>query len=155
MSAFRAKPRRSLRQELVSLVLLLVIPVSLALAFPYASIGFMALPAPAEPVPHCAFVELSTKQERAALVAARSAWRVDARSVRGMRLELSGGELPATPMSRVLPTRAAGSVGLRSTGYAPALLPPAVGAAAPTQLPAIEEDPVTPAFSREELLKID
>ena len=155
MSAVCARPRRSVRHEVVSLTLLLSIPVSIAFVFPYSSLGFRPSPAPAASVPHCAFVELSEKQEHAALVAARSAWRVDARGVKGMRLELSGGELPPTPMVRVLPTRVADSAGLRSTGYAPELLPPSVGAASPRQLPAIEEEPVTPVFSREELLQID
>lgn len=155
MSAFRARPRRSVRQELVSLALLLAIPVALAIGFPYASIGFRAKPETAASVPHCAFVELSEKQERAALVAARSAWQVDARGVRGMRLELSGGELPPTPMARVLPTRTADAADRRLPGYVPNLLPPSVGAVAPVRLSASEEEPTMPAFSREELLQID
>ena len=131
MSAFRVRPRRRLRQELVSLALLLAIPVALACTFPYAAIGFRASPEPEESAPHCAFVELSAQQERKVLAAARSAWQVDARGVRGMRLELSGGELPPTPMARVLPVRAEGSAVRRQTGYAPDLLPPSVRAPKP------------------------
>lgn len=155
MSSLRAQPRRRLRHEIISLVLLLVIPVSILLAFPYEAIGFRAAPPRGARSPSCAFISLTADQERAALKVARSAWQVDAKGVKGLRLELSSGDLPSTPIARVLPVRAPQEAIRRTVGFAPNLLPPSTGAAAPVKLMSDKELPRGPVFPRAELLEID
>ncbi len=149
-------PRRRLRSELGSLASVLAIPLGLLTVFPYEAIGFIPSPAPKSRA-QCAFVSLTVEQERKMLAVARSAWQVGAEGVRGLRTEMSSGELPSTPMGAVLDVRNVRSdSGHLRTDFTPDSLPPSRGAARPS---AIVGDPEpsepSPSFSRDELLKID
>jgi hypothetical protein len=149
-------PRRRLRSELGSLASVLAIPVGLLMVFPYEAIGFVPSASPKSRA-QCAFVSLTAEQERKMLAVARSAWQVGAEGVRGLRTEMAAGELPAAPMGAVLGVRSVRSdSGHLRTDFTPDSLPPSRGAAPPS---AIVGDPEPtephPAFSRDELLKID
>lgn len=156
MSEFRAKPKRRLRHEIYSLLLMISIPLALAAVFPYEAIGFRVSEATPDPAPSCAFVTLTADEERQALIAARAAWQVNTEDVRGLRADLSVGELPATPMVRVLQKRVpGGAAAVRATVYEPSVLPPTAAAVAPADLPPDGEGRKSPAFSRDELLKVN
>jgi len=157
MSEFRARWLRRLRHELLSLALVAAVPVSLAIVFPYEAVGFRATgPGPRRAAP-CAFVSLSAAEERAALAAARTAWQVDAKGVRGLRTDLSSGDLPPAPTRPVISVRRVRATGPAVASYLPNALPPTAAASRPAAIPP-EAAPVPvppPAFSREELLRID
>ena len=156
MSEFRVHLKRRLRNEIYSFVLMMAIPSALAIVFPYEAIGFRAVEPPESSAAHCAFVTLTAAEERLALTAARAAWQVNAEGVRGLRADLSVGELQPTPMVRVLGSRTFGETDAsRATVYEPSVLPPSVGAPEPTALPMSEEGVRTSAFTRDDLLRID
>lgn len=156
MSDFHAKPKRRLQHEIYSFLLMMAIPVALASVFPYDAIGYRASEPAAEEPPRCAFVTLTADEERQALAVARAAWQVNAEGVRGLRADLSVGELQPTPMVRVLRARTLGD-GVKSgaSDYVPSVLPPSVGAREPKALPLSDESAKKPAFSRDELLGIN
>ena len=156
MTVVRAKPMRSVGRELVSLALMASVPVAIALVFPYEAMNFRAERG-GESRAACAFVTLGEEEERAALASARTAWQVDSRSVRRLRVDLSSGELPLAPVRPVLPSRPQRGEGAASeTTYVPNALPPTVAAPAPTVIaPDTAAPAAKPAFSRDELLKID
>ena len=156
MTVVRAKPMRSVGRELFSLALMASVPVAIALVFPYEAMNFRAERG-GESRAACAFVTLGEEEERAALASARTAWQVDSRSVRRLRVDLSSGELPSAPVRPVLPSRPQRGEGAASeTTYVPNALPPTVAAPAPTVIaPDTAAPAAKPAFSRDELLKID
>lgn len=148
-------PRRRLRYDLCALALVLAIPLGLLLAFPYQAIGFVPRE-PAAASARCAFVTLTHEQERRILTAARSAWQVGAEAVRGLRVEMSAGELPPAPARAVLSVRdVRAEHDLSHADFEPAALPPSCGAMRPS---ALEQDanPAAPppAFARDELLQL-
>ncbi len=156
MSSLRARPLRRVRHEVVALVMLSVVPIAIALAFPRDLFSFRALPS-GDVSPTCAFVNLTAEEEQAALTAARASWQADSRGARHMRVDLSTGDLPPAPVRPVIATRppqaCPGSVG----GYIPESLPPTVAAGAAEEIKPdkAEASSVKNAFTREELLKID
>ena len=156
MSGFRTKSLLPLRYEIFSFALVASVPVALAFAFPYEAIGFRAAARGGAPSAVCALVSLDAEEERAALAAARTAWQVDSTGVRGLRTDLSSGDLPPMPVRPVVPVRLARSLSNADVGYAPNALPPTVGAPPPAGIVAdAEPSAAKPAFSKEELLKID
>ena len=157
MSEWRPRPLRSLRHEAISLLEIAVIPVAIAFVFPYEAVGFRAEKRNQESRPPCAFVVLSEEEERVALAAARTSWQVGAKGVKGLRTDISSGELPPVPLRLVMPTRPMRGESAALAEYAPNMLPPTVAAPPPAAIaPDAVADPASKqAFSREELLKID
>lgn len=148
---------RSLRHELFSLTSVLAVPAAVALFFPYEAVSFKATSASAESRASAAFVTLTPEQESAALVAARTSWQADAavRQRRHVRLPL--GELPEGPAGPLLDVETM----MRSAdvpepiAYRPAAWKPSLGSARPARLSQEPEARTMPAFSREELLKLN
>ncbi len=157
MSGWRPRPLRSLRHEAISLAEVAVIPIAVAMAFPYDAVGFRAEERARDSRPSCAFVTLSEEEERVALAAARTSWQVGAKGIRGLRTDISSGELPPAPMRLVMPERLQGGTPTAPAEYTPNALPPTVAAPPPAAIEPEESDDPTAkqAFSREELLKID
>ena len=90
------RPRRKIRSEILQLSIAMVIPAIVFDAFPYKALRPVADSAAkdeARPAT-CAFVSLSPDDERRILAVARSAWHVDAESVRSLRLEMFVDEIP-------------------------------------------------------------
>jgi len=82
---------------------------------------------------------------------------VDAKGVRGLRTDLSSGDLPPAPTRPVISVRRVRATGPAVASYLPNALPPTAAASRPAAIPP-EAAPVPvppPAFSREELLRID
>ena len=156
MSAFRAKSFHRIRYEIFSFALVASVPVALAFVFPYEAIGFRAEERDPAPSAACAFVSLDAAEERAALAAARTAWQVDATGVRGLRTDLSSGDLPPMPTQPVIPARPPRERASADAEYAPNTLPPTVAAPPPAGISADAEAPApSPTLSKEALLKLD
>lgn len=157
MSEWRPRPLRSLRHEAISLVEIAVIPVAIALAFPYDAVGFRAEDRAHERRPSCALVALTKEEERVAIVAARTSWQVGAKGVKGLRTDISSGELPPVPVRIVMPTCPKRIASAAPAEYTPNALPPTVAAPPPAVIaPDAAAGPAAKqAFSKEELLKID
>lgn len=157
MSEWRPRPLRSLRHEAISLLEIAVIPAAIAFVFPYEAVGFRAEKREPESRPSFAFVVLSEEEERVALAAARTSWQVDAKGVKGLRTDISSGELPPAPIRLVMPTRPMRGTSAAPAEYAPNMLPPTVAAPPPTAIApdAVADPAAKQAFSKEELLKID
>jgi hypothetical protein len=153
MTKVVAKPMRSIRREAFALALMASVPVALALVFPYDALGFRPPRDAAASRTTCAFVALDADEERAALAAARSAWQVDSKSVAGLRIDLSSGDLPPAPVRTVELRRPVRGESAAAVPFEPEMLPPTFAAPSPRQ---IKPDAYTnaPAFPREELLNI-
>ena len=155
MSEWRPRPLRSLKHEAISLLEIAVIPAAIAFVFPYEAVGFRAEKREPESRSSCSFVVLSEEEERVALAAARTSWQVGAKGVRGLRTDISSGELPPAPIRLVMPTRSKRDEVFTPVEYTPNALPPTVAAPAPAKIAPEEALEQKRAFSREELLKID
>ncbi len=157
MSTWRPRPLRSLRHEAISLIEIAVIPAAIAFVFPYEAVGFRAEKHEQGSSPSCSFVVLSEAEERVALAAARTSWQVGAKGVKGLRTDISSGELPPEPIRLVMPTRPKRDEVFAPVEYMPNALPPSVAAPAPATIApeAAEETEAKQPFSKEELLKID
>ena len=157
MSEWRPRPLRSLRREAISLLEIAIIPAAIAFVFPYDAVGFRAEKREQGSSPSCSFVVLSEEEERVALAAARTSWQVGAKGVKGLRTDISSGELPPAPIRLVMPTRPKRVEVFAPVEYTPNTLPPTVAAPAPAAIaPEVEPDPdAKRVFSKEELLKID
>ena len=158
MSEWRPHPLRALRHEAISLLEIAVVPVAIALAFPYKAVGFRAAERAASRSPSCAFVVLSEEEERVALAAARTSWQVGANGVKGLRTDISSGELPPEPVCPVMPSRPVRGKSAARAAYAPNVLPPTVAAGAPEAIAPDAEAgkaEAKKAFSKKDLLKID
>lgn len=156
MSEWRPRPLRSLRHEAISLLEIAVIPAAIAFVFPYEAVGFRAEKRDQESRPSCAFIVLSEEEERVALAAARTSWQVGAKGVKGLRTDISSGELPPAPIRLVMPTRPKRDEISAPVEYTPNTLPPTVAAPAPATI-APDEDmgaETKQQFSKEDLLKL-
>lgn len=148
---------RSLSRELMSVLTVVALSVAVVLVFPFDAVGFRPQRAPVSQSASAAFVSMTAEEQVAAMRSARTAWQVDSVGVRRLRADLSVGELPEDPSTSSLkvglkPVR----VGLQPVGYGLQAYPctQAAPAAAPIAKP--KDEPETrPAFSREELLKLD
>ena len=156
MTKWRPHPLRSLRQEAISLLEISVIPVAIALLFPYDAVGFRANERESGRRSSCAFVTLTDEEERVALAAARTAWQVDAKGVKWMKPESGPGELPPMPVVFVIPERPVRGTSAAPAEYTPNSLPPTVAAPPPAVI-APDENMGAEAkqtFSKEDLLKL-
>ncbi len=157
MKRNRPKPRRPLRNELLSLLPILAAPLVMGLLFPYEAIGYREpVPARATP-PSCVVVELYEDVQAKALELVRSAFSVKSEDFQTMREDLLLAPLPEerpAPILRSSDRRALTPPAHLAYDVVP--LPPSLAAPDPEAQPA--DDPTAtepPAFSREELLKLD
>lgn len=157
MTGVRVKPRRRLRNELYVLALVLLVPVSLLLAFPYEALGF-SLTRPSAAAPSsCAFVVLTEEQAERALNESRSYWKVDTKGARNLRLELSETDAPEEDTGSVLPFGERKRLDANfAVGYRVPPLPPTLAAGEPASLGSASAAPdaTVETFSREELLNV-
>ena len=146
------------RRELLSVAIVLAAVVAVAVAFPYDAVFFRPVQRTGRKPVFAAFVSLREGEEVAAMKAAKNSWNAEAGGVRRLRAELFMAEIPeagnepaqelADRFARVSPPP-----------VAPGLSPyqPSLAAPPPKAIPAekADEKDEAPAFSREELLKID
>ena len=159
MTGGRLKPKRPLRNEVYSLAGVLALPLALLFVFPYCGIGYRSVADRPAPVPGCAFVTLTEEEERTAVEATRSSWRMRNAGVRDLVTDLGVEAIPETVPGAVMDIGGrsrlppAGSV---ESGLKP--LPRTLAAPKAARLvqpkPAADAD-ATLAFPRRELLKID
>ena len=149
---------KSIRQELVSLAAVLVTPAALVAVFPYGVVGFKAIPRQAASKPSAAFVRLTAEEEAEALKAAKASWQAGSSSDMGMRAYLPLGELPEDGQSGPILDDSIWTW-LRTVQapveYGTPTWSPSCAADAPAKIAAEAEVPHVPAFSKEELLKME
>ena len=148
---------RRMRRDVISFLLPLTLPLAMIAFSLCGSFGFKTAEQSARPPAFAAFVELSPEAEARATAAVKAAWQGDSGGIKRIRADLSVGELPEEvpgPVLEVSPEafRIPGSV--LSSELPP--LPPSMRAPPPRKIrpPAVSAS-APPAFTREELLKID
>lgn len=147
------------RGSLVSVSVVLAAIGGVAVSFPFDAVSFRPADSRQSKSGFAAFVSLGAEEEAEALKAAKSSWNAEAGGVRRLRADLFYAELPeaghepALAFSDRLASSAPGPV---EPGLSPYL--PSMAAPPPKEIPpddtAAKEGPA-PAFSKEELLKID
>ena len=133
---------------------------AVAASFPFDAISFRPRPSKSSRAAFAAFVSLTPAEEAAAMKAAKGAWNAESGGVRHLRAELFSNELPEAESEPALglPDRLARqapepvSPGL--SPYLPSQAAPSAKAI-PAEKAADEGGESSPAFSREELLRID
>lgn len=144
------------RNEFLSLLVALSLPVAVFCVLPYSTLWFAARESPMAPSPFAAFVSLTPEEEAQAMRRAKSAGAGEASglSIRpsDLVMRVLSDDLPA-PVVR-LPDRARppapGRVRFRPPPYLPTRAAPA-----PTGIPAEKDVPPAVGFSKEDLLKAD
>ncbi len=148
---------RGVRRELLSVAVVLAAVGAVAVAFPYDAVFFRPSPRSARTV-FAAFVSLKEGEEVAAMKAAKSSWSGEAGGVRQLRAELFVAEIPEAGNEPALEL-ADRFARVSPPPVAPGLSPyqPSLAAPPPKAIPAekADEKEEAPAFSREEMLKID
>ncbi len=151
------KPRRPLRNDLYSLVVVLALPVVLGLIFPFEATSFRPSDDAPDRPSSCAFITLSDDEAARVMANARTAWRVTGEGVRGLRVDLSVETMPDEPHGatmRITERMPLPTPNIQAPGIEP--LPPTKAAPAATKIPSLPESTDVPsAFSRQELLKLD
>ena len=156
MKSRRFEPRRPLRNEIYSLMAVLVVPFAIGLVFPYESFNYTPASTDDPAASSCAFVYLTADEENSALTASRTAWKVNIDGTRGLHADLSVSELPeddARDVMDISERRTFPPAALVRLPYTP--LPPTLAAGKAERL---APEPTTDdgvAFPRSELLKID
>ena len=151
---------RGFRGDFLSAAIVLATVGALAAAFPFDAMSFRPRPSEGTRGAFAAFVSLTPAEEAAAMKAAKSAWNAESGGVRHLRAELFSNELPeaeSEPALGLLDRLARQTPEPIPPGLSPYLpsqaAPPAK--AIPAEKAADEGGEAAPAFSREELLRID
>lgn len=133
----------------------MALAASLVAAFPFDVIRLPPSEMPAASS-GCAIVSLTPAEERQALAAARSAWKLD--RGRTARIKLYANELPEMPPREVVglqPSSAATPLVIPA-GCRCDMLPVSLAAPPPSVLPkSTTSEPTVPPFPRDELLRIN
>lgn len=148
---------RDWRREIKSAIIVLVLTGAIVLALPFSAIAFRPKPQRKMPSSSAAFVVLTAEERVAALKAAKTAWQSDESEKQGLRLRLPLGELPEEEQDtliracELLPERVA------CEPVASRLPPwePSRKASAPVRFQSEADETPPPAFSREELLRLN
>ena len=147
----------NLRQELVSILTVLLVPTALVLVFPYEAIGFRPAKRPPRARASSAFVVLSGAEQEVAMRSAKASWQVDSAGARRLRADLAVGELPDDPSpvsldAVIRPTRSSVSV----IDCGPAAYPRSLAAPAPAPIAGDgKPEAREPAFPKSDLLKLE
>ena len=147
---------RSVNRELLSFGLVVSLPLAMFAVFPYGAIGFKASHAPVPAAPFAAFVTLSPREEARATAAVKAAWQGDSGALRHIRADLSVGELPEESPGPVLEI-SLGDLRVPSAGMPVGIppFPPSMRSARAEKISPSAPVIASPAFTKEELLKID
>jgi len=145
---------RSVGSEILSAAAVLLVPAGIVASFPVGAFGFRTADGVRRSA-RAAFVKLTPEAERLALRAARTSWQEKDGGVRHLRTDIFCAELPEEAPVSVL--------SVRDRSLPPA--PPAPLRGRTAFLPSLRAAPLTlikagseadpPAFSREELLKLN
>jgi len=147
---------RSIGRELLSVLIVLVMPFALVLSFPFDAIGFVASPHRVRKPAFASFVTLTDAEHSAAMRAAKTSWQGDSRGVRRMRVNLSVGVLPEDASMGSLDVGLCPRRGfLAPLDFTPGTDPVSVAAPPVHRLQTAPETRVRLPFSKSELLKIN
>ena len=151
---------RGFRGDFLSAAIVIATVGAVAASFPFDAISFHPRPTKGSRAAFAAFVSLTPAEEAAAMKAAKSSWNAESGGVRHLRAELFSNELPeaeSEPALGVLDRLARQTPEPVAPGLSPYLpsqsAPPAK--AIPAEKASDEGGESAPAFSREELLRID
>lgn len=147
---------RSLRSEMLTVLIVLAVPAGVALIFPYEVLRFKPVASCERKVLGAALVRLTPTEEEAAVKAAKTTWRLDEGGVRRLRVAMLFGELPEPPHVSVLNVedrRHSVEWPLVGRGDVPFL--PSLKAGPPARIVPDGAAADMRTFSRNELLKID
>lgn len=149
---------RSVRQEALSVAVVMSTPVALLAVFPYGVFGFKAVAPRISSAPSAAFVHLTAEEEAEALKTAKTSWQAEGSADRGMRAYLPLGELPEDmrkgPILGDRLTLATGAAAA-PVEYGRPAWSPSQAAEPPAKIAAEEEPPRPQTFSKEELLELE
>lgn len=146
-------------RELRSVLTVGALSAGVILSFPLAAFDFKARPVSAEPAASAAFVTLSTEEEELLLASAKATWQDESSAMQRMRVRLPLGELPEEDVTRSfdigpLPTLSASAPD--PIAYPLPAYRPTSAAGAPSRLAAeAAESGRQPAFSKDDLLKLN
>lgn len=148
-----SRAARKLKNELLTVLLVLSLPTALLLHFPFAALDYHSPATAASRSFAASFVELSPQAQRAALQASKSEWQAQSAGSVLMRADIPM-ELPDDEVrglsSAVVPSAPA----MPEARFVPALLPRSCAAPPPERIPVAAEDSAL-AFPREEFLQLD
>lgn len=149
--------RRSWRSDMLSLALAALGPLSLAAIFPFDALRPVERhTADAVQPSFCAFADLSVQEERRVLSAARATWQASPAMQQGKAPDLFAEELPYEEPRPVIEEPAHGlRFAPNGEAYVPGSPPTDFRAPAPALLHGAPPMPTAPAFSRDELLKLN
>lgn len=150
-----AKPERSLRSEIFSLLAVVLVSLGIISVFPYKAIGHKFKAAENASKAFASLVFLSEDEEQEAIQRARSAWQTSNANVRGLEIDLSMENLPEFESLTVLENPIVHSR-VRKYASSPAQIPielPSLAAEAPMK---VESSPIISEkfFSDEDLMKL-
>lgn len=148
---------RSWRHEFASTALVLSLPLAICAAFPFESIGFKATVVASESKASAAFVTLSKDEEDAALQAAKTSWQFNVPAGQRMRMRLPLGGLPDEQdgLRLDVKTDVIKPRSIAPIGYSAPAWEPSMRAEGPVGIQRGPSPEAKPAFSREELLKLN
>lgn len=156
MTPRRYEPRRPLLNELYSLAVVLLAPLTIGLVFPLDAFRCEPSTGAAPASASCAIVYLTADEEESAMAASRTAWKVNMADTRELHADLSVSGIPEEETHGVMEIserRPFPRPGLVRYPYSP--LPPTLAAEKAQRIaPEATEDEGV-AFPRSELLKID
>ena len=148
---------RSIRQEALSVAVVLATPAALLAVFPYGVFGFKAVPLQMASKPSAAFVHLTVEEEEDALKAAKTSWQADVAADMEMKAYLPLKQLPEDVHKGPIlgdDVWIGQSTASAPVEYGTPAWSPSQAADAPVKITAGEETPRPPVFSKEELLEI-
>lgn len=150
-----SRPERTVKSELLSLLMILLVLLGVASVFPYRAIGYKFHIVDLAPKTFASLVFLSEEEEAEAIQRARSAWQTSHISERGLGIDLSMESLPELETTSVIENpvvhlrpRAIGG----SLGNVPIVLP-SLASEAPDK---VDVSPIANEkyFSDEDLMKL-
>jgi len=148
--------RRSLKSELMRIATVLALPIAIGVVFPLDALSFRATNDRPVSKAFVSIVRLDDETERAAIRTAKSSLRGEGSRSQRLHADLSFGELPEEPLRPVLEKPGElSSPEPSAVRFGIPVYRPSAAAKMPSSIPAFQKSQNVPAFSREELLKID
>lgn len=146
---------KSTRSEIASALVALALPAAVVTAFPFRALTFDAKAPAARNRPAAAFVTLNPEEEAAALRIAKGSWSSGADDVKHLHAELNFRELPESANECALDISDRPAAAAPVKGVWPPPFLPSQAAPAPVKIESPPPEEPKPAFSREELRKME
>lgn len=102
MSLKFTRPERTIRSEMLSLFSVLLVPIGIAIVFPYRAVGHSFTVSGKESRAFASLVFLTEEQEIEAIQRARSAWQTSDEKINGSEIDLLMERLPELDASVIM-----------------------------------------------------